>query len=366
MNAADRPPSDWMPGLDRLRALAALAVLFGHGGYFLIALWPNYDVFAAVAWLGTDAFFALSGFLLVRAILREPPRRVDQVQGFIVWRVWRILPLFWIALLAQALLARVDAGTWPSTFTSFIVLTQNLAQPHPRFFGEAWNLPLLMGFSLALPWMAYVAARSHRMASRLALLLAVALLLGLVVRGLWVDALNLSWDEGVRKVVLARLDSCIYGALAACLVSMWPRLSTQRRVLGVFAGGLLLLALAGFFLLARDTSMVARVALLALSGIGFALACLAWSTTTGAPASSATRWLAQRSYALYLCNMPVLLGMMQLGFVQTPQAGRGLLLFVVWLFLSCGVAEAVHRWLERPLLASRTRSVSAAASATSR
>jgi peptidoglycan/LPS O-acetylase OafA/YrhL len=355
-----------LAGLDGLRVFAAFCVLFAHGGYFLFAAWPHFDAYVFAGWLGTEVFFALAGFLLIAQLLAQPPRSARGIREWWTWRAWRILPLFWLALALHVVLAQFAQNAPGIEAAGFVVLAQNLAWTHPAFFGEAWNLPLLMGFSLVLPWMAYVAARSHRMASRLALLLAVALLLGLVVRGLWVDALNLSWDEGVRKVVLARLDSCIYGALAACLVSMWPGLSTQRRVLGVLAGGVLLLALAGFFLLARDTSVVARIALFTLSGIGFALACLAWSTTTGAPPSSATRWLAQRSYALYLCNMPVLLGMMQLGFVQTPQAGRGLLLFVVWLFLSCGVAEAVHRWLERPLLASRARSVSAAASATSR
>lgn len=366
MNAPDRPPSAWMPGLDRLRALAALAVLFGHGGYFLFALWPHYDLFAGAAWLGTDAFFALTGFLLARQLLATPPREVGQVQTFLLGRAVRILPLFWTALLVHAVLARIDAGSWPASLTSLIVLTQNLAQPPPAFFAEAWNLPLLAGFSLVLPWLVHAASRAPRLAPRLALLLVGALLLGLVVRGAWVTSLNLAWDEGVRKVVLARLDACTYGALAACLISMRPPAASVRRLAGWLAGVVLLLAVAGFALLARDASDVARIGLFVPTGIGFSLACVAWSRIDGRPASGPVRWLARRSYALYLTNMPMLLLMMQLGFGQGSSPWRALALFAAWLVLALGAAEALHRWVERPLLASRARSVSAAASSTSR
>ena len=353
------------PGLEALRALAALLVLFAHGGYFLYAALPHYDTFALAAWLGTDAFFALSGFLVARHLLSEPPRHVGEAARYALWRAWRILPLFWLALLLHLALAHLGGRPVPDSLLSYVTLTQNLAAPQSAFFGEAWSLPLLMLMSIAAPGMAMSVRQLGGGARAFAALFALLLLVGIALRLAWIQAFDPTWDEGVRKVLATRLDACAYGALAACLIwARHPLMASRGRNL-VFAALALGVAGTGFLLLPRDSSDLARAGLFVASGLGAALAC-AGVAGVERKSSPLLRWLAQISFALYLVNMPVLFALELAGLGQSADALQGAGRFVLWLAATLMVAAALHHFVERPLLAWRNRVLSAATSATNR
>jgi peptidoglycan/LPS O-acetylase OafA/YrhL len=73
------------PALDGVRALAVTAVLLFHGG---VGWLPG-------GFLGVDAFFVLSGYLITRLLLREwqTTRRID-LTAFWARRARRLLPAF--------------------------------------------------------------------------------------------------------------------------------------------------------------------------------------------------------------------------------------------------------------------------------
>jgi peptidoglycan/LPS O-acetylase OafA/YrhL len=93
--ALDRYP--YQPALDGIRALAVCAVLAFHGG---VAAVPG-------GFLGVDAFFVLSGFLITSLILNERSLtgRVDLV-AFWGRRVRRLLPALLVVLTTVVLMAR--------------------------------------------------------------------------------------------------------------------------------------------------------------------------------------------------------------------------------------------------------------------
>ena len=343
-----------MAGLDGLRVFAALCVLFAHGGYFLFAAWPNFDAYVFAGWLGTEVFFALAGFLLIAQLLAQPPRSARGIREWWAWRAWRILPLFWLALALHFLLAQFAQKATGIEAASFVILAQNLAWTHPAFFGEAWNLPVFALFFLIAPMFARLTGAAPSPASRLAWVLVGWLVVGIVVRAVWVLQTEPLWDADIRKIVLSRLDACVYGGLAACLVTM---VGPKRRV-GVtswmLAIALWSMALAGFILLPRDASVVAGVGLFVLAGVGSACAVVASSARLRAT-SNITAALARWSYPLYLINMPVLLAMALLGYGQTADAASGVLRFLVWLVASIACAAAIHRYVEAPLIAARAR-----------
>lgn len=148
------------PGLDTLRAVAALLVLGTH-----VAFWSgfyNSGLLGAMSSrldLGVAVFFVLSGFLLGRPFLasmadgRPAPRA-----GRYLWkRALRIWPLYAITVvLALAVLpdnGGADVSTWIRTLT--------LTQIYPG--GELvaglthmWSLCVEVAFYLALPWLMWI------------------------------------------------------------------------------------------------------------------------------------------------------------------------------------------------------------------
>lgn len=343
-------------GLDLLRAFAVLCVLFAHGGYFLFALWPVYDVYAFAGWLGTDLFFALAGFLLCAQLVVSPPRTIADIARWWVWRGWRVLPLFWAALVLHMLIA-VFALAPPRAgdVLALASLTQNLAWPHPAFFGEAWNLPVLVLWFLLAPLLAYVVGTTRRPVAAYALGLLLWCIAGIALRAWWVAEGAESWDAEVRKIVVARLDACAYGGLAACLwVALRGRAEVLASIVAVIAWSL---AALGFFLLPRDTSELAQIGLFVLCGVGGAAGALACLRVKRLPHVAAV--LARWSYPLYLLNMPLLFAMAAVGLGQDSDPVSGAWRFLLWFGGACVLAAFAHRYVEAPLIAARSRRLAA-------
>ncbi|MEV6965207.1 acyltransferase family protein [Hamadaea sp. NPDC051192] len=99
--AAGRENVRYQPPLDGVRALAVLAVLLFHAG---VRQLPG-------GFLGVDAFFVLSGFLITSLLLGELQRTGGIALGaFWMRRARRLLPALLATLVVVALLARTLAG----------------------------------------------------------------------------------------------------------------------------------------------------------------------------------------------------------------------------------------------------------------
>src|SRR5690349_3210675 len=83
----------YQPALDGLRAVAVLAVIAYHDVY----------AWAAGGFLGVDAFFVLSGFLITTLLVLEETRtRTVALLAFWGRRARRLLPALLLVLLAVA------------------------------------------------------------------------------------------------------------------------------------------------------------------------------------------------------------------------------------------------------------------------
>ncbi len=113
-------PTLRMAELDGLRALAILLVVSFHSWYFLQFLMPTTEAFLAFSdslpWvlgfirrgdLGVDIFFVLSGYLLSWQLFQKRMKSGHaNIKRFYAHRIFRIYPLYLIALL----LAAIDSG----------------------------------------------------------------------------------------------------------------------------------------------------------------------------------------------------------------------------------------------------------------
>lgn len=113
------PPAR-LPGLDVLRALAIVLVLFAHGPAVAEGeLHWTLDVFFSAlkrgGWVGVDLFFVLSGFLVSGLLLREH-RKHGSIRPlrFLIRRGWKLYPPMAVFLLFVTIQTHHQRGYWPT------------------------------------------------------------------------------------------------------------------------------------------------------------------------------------------------------------------------------------------------------------
>ncbi|MEM7152203.1 MAG: acyltransferase [Myxococcota bacterium] len=145
-------------GLDGLRALCVIAVVWHHAG----ARTPL--PITSNGFLGVDVFFALSGFLIVTLLLRERDRHgTISLRDFYMRRTLRIFPLYYGVvgglLLLHALVPRtttqyaVDYAPYLFTYTSDLVVV-------PGALAVGWSLAAEEQFYLVWPTIERFGARA--------------------------------------------------------------------------------------------------------------------------------------------------------------------------------------------------------------
>ena len=98
------PPAP-LVSLQVLRAVAALCVVCEHSySTFHARLGlpaPLQTQFWALSGLGVDLFFAISGFIMMQTS-RQAFGRPGASRGFLLRRIWRIVPLYWLMTMVEA------------------------------------------------------------------------------------------------------------------------------------------------------------------------------------------------------------------------------------------------------------------------
>ncbi len=172
-----RPPLQYLPGLDGIRALSVVAVIAYHLDYER----------AAGGYLGVEVFFVLSGFLITRLMLDEE-WRTGTISRTAFWlrRARRLLPavitlIVGVWLWAIAVLPAGDAAQFRGDAFASLFYVQNwhaiiADQPYFESFGRPsplrhlWSLAIEEQFYLLWPLVLPAALRRLRRRSTAALI----------------------------------------------------------------------------------------------------------------------------------------------------------------------------------------------------
>lgn len=200
------------PGLDLLRIFSALLVIICHSGvYFSIGFSVNFVSFAGV--IAVEFFFVMSGFLVGKGLIRTAV--AGGVKLFCVNRLFRILPLYYFALVLTALVTHK-----PIPLSCFVFL-QNFRGEDLAFLSPSWSLSVEAWFYFLVPplFCLLVKALRGKMSEEAAVWLAVGTLclLPFVLRAGSAVCFAPQWDEGIRKQIPLRLDSIGMGVALAAL-----------------------------------------------------------------------------------------------------------------------------------------------------
>ena len=334
-----------------MRATSILLVLLTHvGGIFCD--WAGLHLPHILAVSGTFAvatFFVLSGFLVGRILLRTVAQapRANLLGRFLLRRWMRTLPLYWLSVLALAVLQPTPhVGRDIARYASF---TQNLLPPQlDWFFPVSWTLAVeewfYAGFGVLLcAAAAWLGARRGMVA-----ILAMFLILPPLAR------LFLFTDPAEYRIVPFWLDSIGWGVLAATLASWRPALF--RRGQSLVPLGAVLLA----FLWADETWRFTPAWPHRVFGFGAIAAAIAMLLPAARampaprwrPVGLAVRWLSERTYGIYLTHVAILqlVGAHHVRWGVAPAMALAVLLMLL-------VPELTWRCVEKPFIDRRPKEV---------
>jgi peptidoglycan/LPS O-acetylase OafA/YrhL len=353
-----------IPSLDGLRAVSVLIVFLGHAGIVYV---PGQ--------FGVTVFFFLSGYLITTLLRMEDATGKVNLRLFYMRRVLRILPPFYLTLLACTLLGRSGLLPPPPTVESTVSETvpslsvllslvfhySNYQIAYRGWEGFAagtgvyWSLAVEEHFYLLFPLLFILLRRARLSAGRMAAVFAAICACILAWRCVLVFGLN-AHHHLTYFPTDARADSILYG----CVLAVWnnPVLddsealrSARWRWIGLPLG---LLALLASLPLGAVSQRFAGSFQYSIQGLAlfpiFVTAVRYPRWWVYRPLNHPlVRRLGVLSYSFYLCHH-VIIELLQRNLSSGPIV-RG----IVALLLSLVVAELLYRFVEMPFADLRRR-----------
>jgi peptidoglycan/LPS O-acetylase OafA/YrhL len=241
---------DRVVGLDVLRSFAILIVVYEHGiNMFSKPYHQFYKSINPFRMDGVSIFFVLSGFLIGGILLRTIEKgdfTSKDLLNFWIRRWFRTIPNYLFVLLAilgYQLLFFKNIGEFN---LRYLLFSQNLTSPHPDFFPEAWSLTIEEWFYFLFPVSCFIFHKVLKSKSTSIFISAlIFLIVPFVLRMLKYHAgigVN-EFDAEFRKVVILRLDSLMYGVIAAYIAFKQPGFWSNSKKMFLMLGIILLILL---------------------------------------------------------------------------------------------------------------------------
>jgi peptidoglycan/LPS O-acetylase OafA/YrhL len=330
------------PGLDALRGLSILGVVWHHTGEPTPAVPITYRGF-----VGVDVFFVLSGFLIVTLLLRERDQHGQvSLRGFYLRRALRIFPLYYGVLLGLCLLLWLVPGfslaeSFWSDLPALLTYTSNWVGM-TGILAVTWSLAAEEQFYLLWPpierWLRRFWIPIWIVALLVNQLASFRLLDGLLPPGYRHDDLEIlqtTFTPILLGVGLAHLlhDGAMYDRVARWLVRPWLRLLLLAAIVAILNG-------------VPDVSGWPRLGL----HLAMAASLAGWVVKAGPPRPEGRlARLGRVSYGVYLLHLLVAHVVAHNVLPRLPvrwPCDR----FVLCLVLTWALAELSYRWFEGPIL----------------
>lgn len=361
----------WLPGIEALRGVAALTVVFHHmWSLSSMPRFPGYWVVEGFGNWGVNLFFMLSGFLLADTFWKERPA---DLRVYAIRRFFRIAPAYYVNIgllflfFAGSRLVFSEQGAKQAlasvTFTHYLFPGTASSL---NVNGALWTLTIEMMLYAFLPLLAIAVKRAPWPS------LVLIALVGLSWRALIAyDGNGLREfyfhdapvDPGIQSLYIARQ---FIGALAifalgigarwlvvhghcARIYRWFPRMTTTAFLLMAVPSLLLLRWVEagtnyrnGWFFAGYDfLVMLVMVPALVMAAHPGEFA--------PSPLRSVSTWLGERSYSIYLWHFPLILSVYERGPLRhLPAAGGYAWRLPLILSLTLVVASVSYAAIERP------------------
>jgi peptidoglycan/LPS O-acetylase OafA/YrhL len=345
-----------LPLLDGVRGLAILMVVVlhvAHTGRSEVGIDRLVRKLATTGWMGVDLFFVLSGFLIT-GILLDAKNDPHYFRNFYMRRVLRIFPLNYAFLIALVIIVpwvapavAASFGSLPSIKWPYWIFLGNFANgfyPNPcPSLGALWSLAIEEQFYLIWPLIVLM-LRPRTFGKVCLALVAVSAALR------WIFLLRgMSYDT-LRCVTFTHMDPIALGSYLAVA----RRTGGLRRFL---PGAWTLALILPIVLLVMSVSSGTLTSGRAFSVVGLTLVSLMFAAIMTLTLEGVRlmqifglawlRWFGRRSYAIYLCNLPVIDILNKFAFTPDANVAAGhstlprLTLFFALTLIGCALVASL-------------------------
>jgi peptidoglycan/LPS O-acetylase OafA/YrhL len=305
-------PAKRVLGLDIIRSIAILLVLWAHSTYVFPADTSAFLQSLLPVDLGVPIFFVLSGYLIGGILLRtidETSFSIRDLKQFWIRRWFRTLPNYFLVLLLLCIYDRFVYKAWPAVSVRYFFFAQNLVTPNSSFFPEAWSLSIEEWFYLSFPLCCFLGLMWATDKKRVILFLACFFLIAPLLLRLYAyhnDIYTNTWT--INYIVIYRLDALMYGVLGAYAhryaPDLWRRVRTPGLVLGIllfvvlFAGRQLIAKLPGTPVYFYCLESLTTLAVLPYFSTVASLRSRVWNRIF--------TFISTTSYAMYILNLSLI------------------------------------------------------------
>lgn len=324
LKSATAPKKSFRPDIQGLRAFAVVVVILDH-----LVHWPS------GGFIGVDVFFVISGFLITGQLLRQYEKTGHiSFTDFYTRRIKRILPASLLVLAVTVISAkyifnasRFMETVWDGTWATLFAANWRFAAAGTDYFQadgpvsplqHYWSLSVEEQFYFVWPWLMLAAFFIFLRGDRKNDPRAARVVAGVAITVVSVASLAWALYETANNPALAYFSTFSRGwelGLGALLAVLAPLLEKIPHALRVYIAWIGLAGLvASLFVINDATPFPAPAALLPVLATMAVIA-----AGTGSPAhrslfvltNSASGYLGNISYSLYLWHFPVIIFLAQ-------------------------------------------------------
>lgn len=340
-----------LPGLNGLRAIAALSVMWGHTFQKDFGNWDVEGFKLPVVADGVTLFFVISGFLITYLLLHEQEQsQTVSIPKFYMRRILRIWPIYYLYLL----IAVLATGTWRTpNIWYYCFFTANI--PFILAAGiwpivHYWSLGVEEQFYLFWPWLVKLTRGKHNRLLTIATIVCIAWLT--CKCGIY---LTCGTTTAYRFFAVTRFDCMMIGAIGAILYFTKNKLFTtilMNRTLGFVCFLLLLFSQPWISIIPAPV----RPQLIAI----LAIVCIA-SQLEKPVINLENRvcdFVGKISYGIYVIHPLLIFGLSYLycnSNIQLPETVATILIYCIITSATVFVAWLSYKYFESPFLRLKNR-----------
>ena len=366
MIALEKQNSTRIFGLDVIRAIAILLVLFSHIYYLIDSTNPLVISLSGLSgFAGVELFFVLSGYLIGTILLRQYITDDFSLQSIFVFlkrRWFRTLPNYYLILfvnLGIAFFLGYPSQYWYKYFYFF----QNFKTYSIGFFSESWSLSVEEWTYILLPCSLLFALKfGNKLSKKWTFLSAIFLLIILAhilryfnMKNNHINTMEI-WNTNLKSIVIYRFDTILYGVLLAWLHHFYaPFLNIYKMYFLILATNLFVLQFIFLNVLGVDINtapMYFHVFYFTLSSVIFFLALpyfIFWKNSRSIFFTSIT-FISKTSYAVYLIHYSIVAVIFKYILSTFSFQFPSILILFIYFGITFLLSYILYHFFEKPIM----------------